>query len=218
LRYFKAPQTAGKREPRFRDNGIQPASRNVNFSPSIATRTIRIQPASVFMTPVNDQLVASISSAESDQLTPRQTRDTKSTKRSVKTRATSKRRGHYLHRSVLVVDDVIDVTEMIALFLKHAGYEVTTANSAGAALKLAETTAFDLVISDIGMPEMNGYELAESLRKSSNYNLTPMIAVTGYTEFDDRGRSLRAGFNAHLTKPINPSQLLDLIAELLAEH
>jgi two-component system, chemotaxis family, CheB/CheR fusion protein len=170
------------------------------------------------MTPANDQLVASIPSTESDQLTPRQTRDTKSTKRSVKTRAASKRRGHHSHRSVLVVDDVIDVTEMIALFLKHAGYAVTTANSADAALKLTETTAFDLIISDIGMPEMNGYELAESLRKSSNYNLTPMIAVTGYTEFDDRGRSLRAGFNAHLTKPINPSQLLDLIGELLAEH
>jgi len=202
----------------FRDNGIWPAKQNVNFSPSLAIRTIRIQPASVFMTPANDQLVASIPSAESDQLTPRQTRDTKSIKRSVKTRAPSKRRGHHPHRTVLVVDDVIDVTDMIALFLKHAGYDVTTANSAGAALELAETTTFDLIISDIGMPEMNGYELAESLRRSSNYNLTPMIAVTGYTEFDDRGRSLRAGFNAHLTKPINPSQLLDLIGELLAEH
>ena len=170
------------------------------------------------MTPVNDQLVVSIPSAKSDQLTPRQTRETKSAKRSVKTRAAGKRRGHHSRRSVLVVDDVVDVTEMIALFLKHAGYDVTTANSAGAALEMAETKTFDLVISDIGMPEMNGYELAESLRKSSNYNLTPMIAVTGYTEFDDRGRSLRAGFNAHLTKPINPSQLLDLIGELLAEH
>jgi CheY-like chemotaxis protein len=170
------------------------------------------------MTPANDQLVASTLSAESDALTPRQTRDTKSTKRSIKKRAASKRGGHHSRRSVLVVDDVMDVTEMIALFLKHAGYDVTTANSAGAALELAETKTFDLIISDIGMPEMNGYELAESLRRSSNYNLTPLIAVTGYTEFDDRGRSLRAGFNAHLTKPINPSQLLDLIGELLAEH
>jgi CheY-like chemotaxis protein len=170
------------------------------------------------MTLANDRLFNSIPSPESDQLAPRHTRDIKSTKRSVKTRATSKRRRHHLHRSVLVVDDVIDVTEMIALFLKHAGYDVTTANSAGAALELAETKTFDLIISDIGMPEMNGYELAESLRKSINYSLTPMIAVTGYTEFDDRGRSLRAGFNAHLTKPINPSQLLDLIGELLAEH
>ena len=169
------------------------------------------------MTSANDQLVASIPSTESEKLTPRQTRGAKSTKRSVKTGAASKRRSHS-NRRVLVVDDVIDVTDMIALFLKHAGYEVITANSAGAALKLAETTSFDLIISDIGMPEMNGYELAESLRKFSNYSLTPMIAVTGYTEFDDRGRSLRAGFNAHLTKPINPSQLLDLISELLAEH
>ena len=119
------------------------------------------------------------------------------------------------HRSVLVVDDVADVTEMIALFLRHAGYDVTTANSAGTALELAGEHRFDLVISDIGMPEMNGYQLAESLRSAKTYQATPLIAVTGYTEYDDRGRSLNAGFNAHLTKPINPSQLLDLVDELL---
>lgn len=116
---------------------------------------------------------------------------------------------------VLVVDDVNDVTEMIALFLKHAGYDVTTANSAGNALQLANERSFDLIISDIGMPEMNGYELAESLRGRSEYQHTPLIAVTGYTEYDDRGRSLRAGFDAHLTKPINPSQLLDLVSRLI---
>lgn len=116
---------------------------------------------------------------------------------------------------VLVVDDVNDVTEMIALFLKHAGYDVTTANSAGNALKVASDDKFDLIISDIGMPEMNGYELAESLRALTDYQTTPLIAVTGYTEYDDRGRSLRAGFDAHLTKPINPSQLLELISKLI---
>jgi len=118
-------------------------------------------------------------------------------------------------RRVLVVDDVSDVTEMIALFLKHAGYEVATADSAAAALRLANEKAFDMVISDIGMPEMNGYELAESLRRRSEYQGTPIIAVTGYSEYDDRGRALRAGFNAHLTKPIDPSDLLNLINKLL---
>ena len=118
-------------------------------------------------------------------------------------------------RRVLVVDDVSDVTEMIALFLKHAGFEVMTANSAANALKLASQARFDLIISDIGMPEMNGYDLAESLRRHEAYSVIPMIAVTGYTEYDDRGRSLQAGFNAHLTKPINPSQLLNVIRELL---
>jgi len=116
---------------------------------------------------------------------------------------------------VLVVDDVNDVTEMIGLFLKHAGYEVSTADSARAALRLAGERAFDLIISDIGMPAMNGYELAESLRRMPDYLEIPLIAVTGYTEYDDRGRSLRAGFNAHMTKPIDPSQLLNVMNELL---
>src|ERR1700752_1969121 len=116
-------------------------------------------------------------------------------------------RSSVAKQRVLVGDDVIDVTDMIALFLKHAGYEVSTANSANNALQLAAVQIFDLIISDIGMPEMNGYELAENLRGQNDYRTTPLIAVTGYTEYDDRGRSLRAGFDAHLTKPINPSQL-----------
>jgi len=127
-------------------------------------------------------------------------------------RQTSSRR---FKRSVLVVDDVPDVTEMIGLFLKHAGYEVATADSAPAALRLANERAFDVIISDIGMPEMNGYELAESLRRRAEYQGIPIIAVTGYSEYDDRGRALRSGFNAHLTKPIDPSELLQLMNELL---
>jgi CheY-like chemotaxis protein len=133
-----------------------------------------------------------------------------------KTPATRKSTSRGSRPSVLVVDDVPDVTEMIALFLKHAGYEVATAGSAPAALQLAKERAFDLIISDIGMPEMNGYELAESLRGRSEYQRTPMIAVTGYTEYDDRGRAQRAGFSAHLTKPIDPADLLTLMNELLS--
>ena len=117
--------------------------------------------------------------------------------------------------SVMVVDDVADVTEMIALLLKHAGYKVATADSAAAALRLAGARNFDLIISDIGMPEMNGYELATALRGLADYQKIPIIAVTGYSEYDDRGRAIEAGFNAHLTKPINPTQLLDLMNDLL---
>ena len=118
-------------------------------------------------------------------------------------------------KNVLVVDDVPDVTEMIALFLKHAGYQVATADSASMALELAGERNFDLIISDIGMPRMNGYELAGELRRWTEYQSIPIIAVTGYSEYDDRGRALQAGFSAHLTKPIDPSQLLDLMNELL---
>lgn len=137
-------------------------------------------------------------------------------KRSFSKHTVRSRRGARGHgQSILIVDDVADVTEMIALFLKHAGFKVTTANSADSALRLTADTHFDLIISDIGMPEMNGYELAESLRTRDDYSTTPLIAVTGYTEYDDLGRSLRAGFNAHLTKPINPSQLLEIVSKLL---
>src|SRR5687768_2225046 len=119
--------------------------------------------------------------------------------------------------TVLVVDDVPDVTEMIELLLKHAGYDVSTAESAQDALHLARLNHYDLVISDIGMPDMNGYELAAALRELAAYNKTPLIAVTGYSEYDDRGRAVRAGFNVHLTKPIEPTQLLTLMRELLAQ-
>ena len=137
-------------------------------------------------------------------------------KRSFSKRPVRARRGALGHgQSILIVDDVADVTEMIALFLKHAGFDVTTANSAEDALHITAQSHFDLIISDIGMPQMNGYELAESLRNRGDYSDTPLIAVTGYTEYDDRGRSLRAGFDAHLTKPINPSQLLEIISKLL---
>jgi CheY-like chemotaxis protein len=134
------------------------------------------------------------------------------TRRSV----SGKPRSRTLQKSVLVVDDVPDVTEMIALFLKHAGYEVDTADSAAMALQRAGERNFDLIISDIGMPGMNGYELAGSLRRQAVYQSIPIIAVTGYSEYDDRGRALEAGFTAHLTKPIEPAQLLELMNDLLS--
>lgn len=117
-------------------------------------------------------------------------------------------------RSALVVDDVADVTEMLAVVLTHAGYNVVTAGSAPAALKAAQERQFDVIISDIGMPDMNGYQLAREVRQLPGYESVPMVAVTGYSMFDDKERSSKAGFNAHMTKPIDPRALLDLIDQL----
>ena len=117
-------------------------------------------------------------------------------------------------RRALVVDDVADVTEMLAVLLTHAGYDVKTASSAAAAIDTARHNQFDVIISDIGMPQMNGYELARELRGMPGYEAVPLVALTGYSKFDDRQRSLDAGFNAHLTKPIEPRELLDLIEQL----
>jgi CheY-like chemotaxis protein len=160
-------------------------------------------------TPEGAALLESAFEALASKKPPRKSSVTKKRKAG-KTQIT--RRG-----TILVVDDVPDVTEMIQLLLKHAGYDVSTAESAKDALRLARKTHYDLVISDIGMPDMNGYQLAEALRDLAAYNDTPLIAVTGYSEYDDRSRAVEAGFNVHLTKPIEPAHLLRLMSELLSQ-
>lgn len=117
----------------------------------------------------------------------------------------------------LVVDDAPDVTEMIAMLLRYAGYDVVTTFSAPDALNAASEESFDVVVSDIGMPGMNGYELAERLRGLPAYAAVPLIAVTGFAMYDDRERALESGFNAFLTKPINPMDLIDLVKRLDGE-
>jgi two-component system, chemotaxis family, CheB/CheR fusion protein len=114
----------------------------------------------------------------------------------------------------LVVDDAPDVTEMIAMFLQHAGYDAVMTFSAAEALEAAKSERFEVIVSDIGMPGMNGYDLAVALRSLPEYGDVPLIAVTGFSIYDDRGRALASGFDAHLTKPINPMTLLDLIKSL----
>ena len=112
----------------------------------------------------------------------------------------------------LVVDDSPDITDMLAAVLRHAGYEVSTANSAQDALEAALAQRFDVVVSDIGMPGMNGYELARALRALPEYSAVPMVAVTGFAMYDDRDRALDAGFNTHLSKPISPWDLTQALS------
>ena len=115
---------------------------------------------------------------------------------------------------LLVVDDAPDVPEMIAPMMSYAGYEVAMAFSAAEAFDAARGGHFDAVISDIGMPGMSGYELAAALRALPAYETTPLIAVTGFTMYDDRERARRSGFDDFLSKPINPSDLIDVLKRL----
>jgi CheY-like chemotaxis protein len=110
-------------------------------------------------------------------------------------------------RHALVVDDNPDITDMLAEVLRRVGYNVSTAHSALRALEAAHAKQFDVVISDIGMPGMDGYELARELRMLPEYGTTWMVAVTGFAMYDDRDRALEAGFDAHLSKPIDPTGL-----------
>ena len=115
---------------------------------------------------------------------------------------------------VLVVDDYDDISEMLAMLLRQAGYQVETASSAAQALEKFIDGGFCLVISDIGMPRMNGYELARKLRAMPECRSTVLIAITGMDIYGDRGRALHAGFDDLVAKPIGPRALLATIERL----
>ncbi|HEY9285311.1 MAG TPA: response regulator [Pyrinomonadaceae bacterium] len=114
----------------------------------------------------------------------------------------------------LVVDDAPDVTEMLSFVLRYAGYEVVPAFSGAQALQAARDGSFDVVVSDIGMPGMSGYELASALRALDDYRQTPLIAVTGFSMYEDRDRAFASGFDAFVNKPVNPRELVSLIEKL----
>lgn len=121
---------------------------------------------------------------------------------------------HHDKSLVLVVDDNPDVTHLFAVVLEHAGYDVISASSVQAALDAAQLEHFDVIVSDIGMPEMDGYELAKALRALPDYAATPMIAVTGFEEYAAHANAFNAGFNAHIKKPVDPPKLLEILARL----
>ena len=114
----------------------------------------------------------------------------------------------------LVVDDASDIAFMLVIILEQAGYDAIMALSGTEALVLAKREQFDLVISDIAMPEMDGYSLARALRSLPNYRSVPLIAVTGFAEYDDRDRALDAGFNTHVKKPIDPASFIEVLRAL----
>jgi two-component system CheB/CheR fusion protein len=114
----------------------------------------------------------------------------------------------------LVVDDNTDVTEMLAAFLEDNGHEVVLAHDGPRALERARMARPDVVLLDIGLPGMDGYEVARRLRQSATTRGCTMIALTGYAQEEHRHRSAEAGISAHLTKPVDPAVLLDLVARL----
>ena len=117
-------------------------------------------------------------------------------------------------RSALVVDDNIDAARSLALLLKFHGLEVHTAHDGLDAIQSAERVAPDLIFLDIGMPKMNGYDACRAIRNRFGPNEIAIIALTGWGQDEDRRKSKEAGFDAHLVKPVAPTTLLNVLAEL----
>lgn len=114
---------------------------------------------------------------------------------------------------VLVVDDNHDGADLCSLLFKRMGHEVRTAYSGSDALEIASAFTPQLVLLDIGMPGMNGYEVARELRNVKSTDRCVLIAVTGWGQEDDKIKAKEAGFDHHLTKPFDFNQLKALIAE-----
>ena len=117
---------------------------------------------------------------------------------------------------ILVVDDHADGRTLTTLFLAQAGADVEAVASAREALQVLEAQPPDVLVSDIGLPDEDGYSLVRQIRQreAEHGGLLPAIALTGYARADDRARALAAGFQAHIAKPLEPAELIAAIADV----
>ena len=117
---------------------------------------------------------------------------------------------------VLLVDDDIDGCELVSAILVARGASVRSAASGAEALAVLAQQSFDVILSDIGMPDMDGYEFMSALRKreETHSRLTPAVAVTAYAAPADRQRALLSGYQMHIAKPIEAGELIAAIATL----
>jgi PAS domain S-box-containing protein len=116
-------------------------------------------------------------------------------------------------RRVLIVDDNVDAADSIGKLLRLFGHDVRCVYDGPSALAAAKDYQPQVVVLDIGLPEMDGYEVAKRMRAISQLHKTRIVAVTGYGQDEDRRRSRDAGFDQHLTKPVDPDVLQLFVAE-----
>jgi DNA-binding NarL/FixJ family response regulator len=118
-------------------------------------------------------------------------------------------------KRILVVDDEAKLLRAVAVTLRGEGYEVTTARSGAEALVAVNASVPDLIVSDIRMPGMDGYQLARALRSNPRTELIPVVFLTAKGERKDRLAGIRTGADAYLTKPFDPEELLAVVSNLM---
>jgi CheY-like chemotaxis protein len=118
---------------------------------------------------------------------------------------------------ILVVDDDADTRELIEWVLKRVGAEVTSVGSAREALEFLKNDRPHLLVSDIAMPQEDGYELLKKIRAlpPEQGGRIPAIALTAHSLVQDRLQSLRAGFQSHVPKPVVPEELVEVVASII---
>jgi PAS domain S-box-containing protein len=118
---------------------------------------------------------------------------------------------------ILVVDDEPDACEMLQHLFRLSGAQVEVAMSAEEALKVCDSFSPDVLVSDIGMPNVDGYELLRRIRDSGKKQL-PAVALTALSRIEDRVKALAAGFQMHVGKPVEPAELLAVVSSLAGRH
>jgi signal transduction histidine kinase/ActR/RegA family two-component response regulator len=118
---------------------------------------------------------------------------------------------------VLVVDDDVDARELLAAIIRDAGGMTVAAASVAEARNAMTAVVPDAIVSDVAMPDVDGYDFARGVRGSGRGGSVPLVAVTAYTCAEDRERAMAAGFDAHLGKPFEPRALVGLLASLILE-
>ena len=115
-------------------------------------------------------------------------------------------------RRILIVEDVAQVAQMLGMLLKIWGYDARVAHDGPTGLVAFRTYQPDVVLCDIGLPGMSGYDVAGMMREEPRQKRPLLVAVTGYGGEEDRRRSHEAGFDFHMTKPVDPAALEKLLA------
>ncbi|MBK9260097.1 MAG: response regulator [Polyangiaceae bacterium] len=115
---------------------------------------------------------------------------------------------------VLIIEDNVDAAETLSFMLELGGHEVRIAHDGASGLAVADAFKPQVVVCDIGLPVMNGFEVAAKLHAQPGFEQTPLIALSGYGQEEDRRRSKEAGFAYHLTKPVEPEALMALLESL----
>lgn len=119
---------------------------------------------------------------------------------------------------VLVVEDNPDALATLGAVLRYEQYDVMTASSGAMALAMAELSPPDVALLDIGLPGMDGYAVAQALRRQAAGRRLHIVAITGYGKPEDKERAAKAGFDAHLTKPAHPMNVIKLLEEFEAQQ
>ncbi|MHB8087441.1 MAG: response regulator transcription factor, partial [Anaerolineaceae bacterium] len=117
---------------------------------------------------------------------------------------------------ILIVDDDVETLRLVGLMLQRQGYQIVAANNGSQAISMARAESPDLIILDVMMPDMDGYQVTAELRKDPQLADTPILMFTAKSQVDDKVAGYDAGVDDYLTKPVHPAELIAHLKALLS--